>query len=51
MHIKTVSGFDEMQVARALIAQLIGFVLVSVIYFKKQKTNRSELGSINRVFE
>lgn len=37
LHIKSNSGFDQLQIARALVAQLIAIVVVTVIYIRKCK--------------
>jgi len=42
LHIQTVSGFDELQIARALVAQIIGPVLITVLYCKRQKRGLAE---------
>lgn len=37
LHVTTDTGIDELQIVRALIAQLLALVLVTVLYFRKRR--------------
>lgn len=37
LHVTTNTGIDELQIVRALIAQLLALVLVTVLYFRKRR--------------